>query len=236
MSMSTGATYPVDLVIDPQFDNRNRLTTAFRIILAIPHMFLSGTMGPISGGGGSQGQDGGTDTIMALLTAGILAIAAFFVAFLSWFAILFTGSHPKSLSDFITWVLRWQARTTGYVMLFRDEYPPFGEGDYPTDLQVRQQYDNRNRLTVLFRFFMGLPHLIILIFLGIAWSVTTIIAWFAILFTGRYPQSLYDFGMGVFGWTARVQAYMFLLVDDYPPFAMGATSGVVDRTPAPGGW
>jgi hypothetical protein len=64
-----------------------------------------------------------------------------------------------------------------------------------------------------------IPHLIILWALGIAWVVTTVIAWFAILFTGRYPEALYDFGVGVFRWGIRVEAYLLLLTDAYPPFS-----------------
>ncbi len=231
--------YPAELYVEPDRESRNRLTVAFRLILAIPHLFLSGTMGGSIGSGSySQNGDSAVDSVFALISAGILSIAAGFCAILSWFAILFTGKHPKSLSDFELWVLRWQARTTSYVMLFRDEYPPFGEAEYPTDYRVQQQLENRNRLTVGFRFILLIPHFIVLIFLNIGWVVTTIIAWFAILFTGKYPQSLEGFGLGVFSWTARVQAYSFLLVDQYPPFSLDTTTAPVplDRTPIDRGW
>lgn len=216
--------YPVNVQVEPAMTGRNRLTTAFRLILAIPHLFLAGVLSgsSISGGNNRDGSGDVADAIISILTIGILGIAAFFMAILSWFAILFTGRHPKSFWEFEHWVLRWQARVSAYVYLLRDEYPPFGEGDYPAQMEVTNPDGPRNRVTVFFRFFMLIPHIVVLFFLNIALAVTTIIAWFAILFTGAYPQGLYEFGVNVFRWQARVAAYGFLLRDEYPPFALSA--------------
>lgn len=82
-----------------------------------------------------------------------------------------------------------------------------------------------NRWTVFFRLILAFPHWVVLIFLGIAQAVVTIVAWFAILFTGQYPEGLYDFSVGVNRWAARVGAYMLLFVDEYPPFALSAEPG-----------
>ena len=76
-------------------------------------------------------------------------------------------------------------------------------------------------MTVAFRIFLALPHLIVLGFLGVAWCVTTIISWLSILFTGEFPPALYEFGVGMLRWSTRVEAYLLLLHDEYPPFAFG---------------
>jgi len=77
----------------------------------------------------------------------------------------------------------------------------------------------RDVVSVGFRLFLGIPHFIVLFLLSCAWWVTTVIAWFLILITGNYPPALYDFGAGVLRWLIRVEAYMLLMVDDYPPFS-----------------
>ncbi len=216
--------YPTNVQVDPAVSGRNRLTTAFRLILAIPHLFLAGVLsGGYAGGGNSRNGSGDVaDAIFAIVTIGILGIAAVVMAILSWFAILFTGRHPKSFWEFEYWVLRWQARVSAYVCLLRDEYPPFGEGEYPAQMETTNPDGPRNRVTVFFRLFMLIPHIVILAVLNIAWGVTTVIAWFVILFTGADPQGLYEFGVNVFRWQARVAAYGFLLRDEYPPFALSA--------------
>ena len=73
---------------------------------------------------------------------------------------------------------------------------------------------------MFFRLFLAIPHFIVLFFVMLAWAITTIVAWFAILFTGTYPLGLYEFGVGALRWLLRVQAYLLLLVDDYPPFSL----------------
>lgn len=78
----------------------------------------------------------------------------------------------------------------------------------------------RDRISVAFRIFFVIPHLIVLGILNIGWAVTTMIAWFAIVITGSYPRGLFDFGVGVVRWNTRVEAFMLLLQDKYPPFSM----------------
>jgi hypothetical protein len=89
-------------------------------------------------------------------------------------------------------------------------------------IELTEPESPRNRLTVAFRIFLAIPHLIAIWALGIAWGVTTIVAWFAILLTGRYPEGLYRFGVGVFQWSMRVDVYLLLLRDEYPPFSLWA--------------
>ena len=78
----------------------------------------------------------------------------------------------------------------------------------------------RDRATIAVRLLLVIPHIVLLCLVALAWLVTTVIAWFAILFTGAYPASLYQFGVGALRWTLRVEAYMLLLVDEYPPFSL----------------
>ena len=142
------------------------------------------------------------------------------VALIAWFAILFTGRYPEGLWNLAAFYLRWRVRVLAYTMLLRDEYPPFGDAPYPATLEMSPPEAPRDRLSVAFRIILAIPHLIAVWSLGIAWGLTSIIAWFTILFTGRYPEGLYRFGVGVLRWTTRVGAYLLLLHDEYPPFSL----------------
>ena len=117
--------------------------------------------------------------------------------------------------------MRWRVRALSYFMLLEDAYPPFGDAPYPAAIEIADPAGPRHRLTVAFRLILAIPHFIVLPFVLIGWGITTIIAWFAILFTGAYPQGLYAFGVGALAWRLRVEAYLLLLVDDYPPFSLG---------------
>jgi hypothetical protein len=211
-----GPEYPIGLRVSPALDARNRLTTAFRIILALPHLILVG--GPAAVGmswsWGSDSQGGGS------AGGGVLGIAAGFAAFFSWFAILFTGRHPEGLWNFCAFYLRWRARAMAYTALLRDEYPPFGDGPYPVELDVNPPDSPRNRLTVAFRIILAIPHIFAIAILGIAWCLASVVAWFSIVVTGEYPESLYRFSVGVMRWNLRVECYLFLLRDEYPPFSL----------------
>src|SRR5690606_6425186 len=132
----------------------------------------------------------------------------------------FTAQHPDGLWKLGAFYLRWRVRGIAYLTLLRDEYPPFGDEPYPAELVLTPPEQPRNRLTVAFRWLLVIPHLIVLWFLGVAWGLTTAVAWVVILFTGRYPESLYGFALGVFAWDIRVEAYMLLLRDEYPPFTL----------------
>jgi hypothetical protein len=217
-ALPTAAEHPVDITIAPMLDDRNRLTTAFRIILAIPHLLLVGGPIAIAWTWGWTSEPGLNYQYGA---GGVLGAVAFIAAVIGWFAILFTGSYPEGLRGLASFYLRWRVRAVAYSSLLRDEYPPFGEGEYPARLHLREATGERDRLTVGFRIVLALPHLIAVWALGVAWGLTTVVAWFAILFTGRYPESLYGFAVGVFRWNTRVEAYLLLLHDEYPPFSLG---------------
>ncbi|HUG40236.1 MAG TPA: DUF4389 domain-containing protein [Longimicrobiales bacterium] len=211
------AVYPVAINIQPATEARNRLTAAFRFFLAIPHILLVG--GPIAVFGTASWQsDGGWEAGFG--SGGALGIVAGLAAVLAWFAILFTGRHPDGLWKLAAFYLRWRVRAVAYLTLLRDEYPPFGDGAYPAELAVSQPDGARDRLTVAFRLFLAIPHFVVLGLLSLAWAFTTAVAWVVILFTGRYPETLYGFALGVFAWGIRVEAYMLLMRDEYPPFTL----------------
>lgn len=116
--------------------------------------------------------------------------------------------------------MRWLIRVSAYLALLRDEYPPFGEGPYASEYQVAYPDKDRDRWSVGLRLIYAIPQVVVLLFVNIAWLVTTVIAWFAIVFTGRFPESLYEFGVGALRWNVRVQSYVLLLRDEYPPFRL----------------
>jgi len=206
--------YPVSIMVTPALANRNRLTTAVRLILAIPHIVLVG--GATIGLGLSSG-DGKTT---ASSQGGLLGAVAFFLAVVSWFTIVIAGAHLPGIRQFTLFYMRWRVRALAYMMLLTDPYPPFGDGEYPASLEVVDPSGPRDRLTVAVRLILGIPHFIALFFVLLAWLLATIIAWFSIVFTGAYPQGLYEFGVGALRWMLRVEAYMLLLVDEYPPFSL----------------
>jgi hypothetical protein len=151
----------------------------------------------------------------------VLGIVAAVVSVIAWFAILFTGRYPKGMFDFVVGYYRWTYNMSAYVYLLRDEYPPFSleGGGYPVTYQV--EYPERlSRLLIFVKWLLVIPNFIVLYFVMIAWMVTAVIAWFAILFSGRYPKGLFDFAVGAIRWNARVNTYVMLLRDEYPPFSL----------------
>jgi hypothetical protein len=216
ISFKPAALHPVRLRVVPDLTDRNRLTVAFRCILAIPHLLLVG--GPIAAFITWSSNDGGVQRSWG--AGGVLGAVAFVCAIIAWFAIVFTAEAPNGLWKLSAFYLRWRVRSSAYMALLRDEYPPFGDGEYPVEVDIPVPLEPRDRLGVAFRPILAIPHLIAVWALGLAWAVTIVIAWFAILFTGSYPRALYEFGLGVLRWTTRVEAYLLLLVDAYPPFTL----------------
>jgi hypothetical protein len=217
MAMNETARHQVHVHVEPALEDRDRVTCAFRIVLAIPHLLLVG--GPLAltftWAACPEGHDFGWQS-----GGGVLGAVAGACALIAWFALVFTGRHPEGLWNLSAFYLRWRVRAVAYTALLRDEYPPFGDGPYPAAIEIPAAPVSRNRVTVAFRLVLALPHLIAVWALGIAWAFTSLFAWFAILFTGRYPAGLYRFGVGVLSWNARVDAYLLLLHDAYPPFSL----------------
>lgn len=156
----------------------------------------------------------------------VLRIVAQVFAFIGWFAALFTGELPEGLGNFIAGYYRYNWRVSSYAFFLRETYPPFGlaqgyddPGGDPAWFTVRRP-DGLSRLAVLFRIILVIPQLIVLFFLGIAVYVAIVVAFFAVLFTGRWPEGLREFVVGVMRWVLRVDAWFFLLADPYPPFSL----------------
>ena len=215
--LTSRASHPVQIRIPHETNDRNRLTTAFRIFLAVPHLILVG--GPIAfalSWSWTNSDNGFYDWG----SAGLLGAVAAGAALISWFAIVFTGSQPKGLWNLGAFYLRWRVRAVSYMALLTDKYPPFGDEPYPAELGMEPTAAPRDRVTVAFRLILAIPQLLAVWALGIAWFFATVIAWFAILITGRYPAGLYDFAVGVLRWNVRVEAYVLLLRDEYPPFSL----------------
>jgi hypothetical protein len=204
--------YPVSVSVERQLTNRNRLTTAFRLILAIPHLLLVGGLGLGFASRGSR-----TTTIGG--EAGLLGGVALFLAIVSWFTIVLTGTHISGIRQFTLFFLRWRVRAVAYFMLLEDQYPPFGDMPYPAGVDVVEPTSPRDRLTVGLRLLLLIPHFVVLFFVMCAWCITTIVAWFLIVITATYPAAVYGFGVGALRWYIRVEAYLLLLVDVYPPFS-----------------
>ena len=204
--------YPVGIAVTPPPTPRNRLTVAFRLILAIPHTILAGPVIWIYRTG----------------SLGLLGAAAYFLAVVNWFALVFGAREVAGVREFQMYYLRWRTRAVAYSVLLTDDYPPFGDADYPASITVTPPNGRRDMGTIALRLLFAVPQLVVLFFVVLAWAVVTVLAWFAILFTSRYPAGLVGFAIGAMRWLLRVEAYMLLLVDEYPPFSLQSD----DLTPA----
>jgi hypothetical protein len=150
------------------------------------------------------------------------------VGLVSWVVILFTGALPEGLANLQVMMIRYSVRAYTYAAFLKEEYPPFTFDTTPADpgndprvrVDITPQLANRNRLTVAFRIILLIPQAIVLFVLLIANFVAVLIAFFAVLFTGAWPVGLRDFVLNVMRWGLRVQAYCWLLTDEYPPFAL----------------
>ena len=208
--------HPVTVHVEPALTDRRRLTCAFRPVLAIPHLLLVG--GPIALAFSLTWND--PHNRADSFSAGVLGAVAAVCAIIAWFALLLLGEYPRGLRDLALFYLRWRVRAVSYLMLLRDEYPPFGDGNYPAWLEAHPAHGERKLVSIAFRAILVIPHLFALWMLGVAWGITTLVAWCTILVTGSYPEALYDFSVGVLRWNVRVEAYLLLLHDEYPPFAL----------------
>lgn len=151
-----------------------------------------------------------------------LSIAASIAWLISFFVILFTGKYPEGMFNFMVGFFRWSANVSAYTGLLRDEYPPFSldAGAYPVTVDIQYPAEGLNRWLVLIKWLLIIPNIIVLAFVFIAVFLTQVIAWFAILFTGKYPRGLFDFAVGAYRWNQRANAYMYFLRDEYPPFGL----------------
>lgn len=152
----------------------------------------------------------------------VLALLGFVLGIttiLAWFAILFTGKYPRGLWDFGIGIFRWQANVSAYTLLQRDEYPPFSGSDpYPVHFEIA--YPERlSRGLIFVKWLLIIPNFFVYYFVMLALYVVLFIAFFAILFTGRFPRGLFDFTTGATRWGNRLNLYANLFTDAYPPFS-----------------
>ncbi|HUZ17582.1 MAG TPA: DUF4389 domain-containing protein [Spirochaetia bacterium] len=201
--------YPVALEIDYPDRNLNRLTTAFRIILLVP---IVGLLALLSGPGWAPKDH---SPIVVLAAGGVL----FFPTVLM---LLFRHKYPRWWFDWNVSLTRFGLRVGSYFALLTDTYPST-EDEQAVHAEIPYPDVPKELMTglPLVKWFLAIPHYVVLLFLAVAAEVVVIIAWFAILFTGRYPKSLFRFVVGVFRWGLRVNGYAFLLITDrYPPFSL----------------
>jgi len=204
-------TYPATLSIDYP-EKVDRLTSFFRIFTVIP---IAIVLGLITGGTwewGTHAGDGGWR--IAISTGGALVLPLVLM-------ILFRKKYPKWWFDWNLALTRFSYRVGSYFMLLRDEYPSTdAEQAVHVDLVYPNAETELQRGMPLVKWFLAIPHLFLLALMAIALVFVGIIAWFAIIFNGRYPRGLFDFSVGVLRWGLRVNAYAFLLITDrYPVFS-----------------
>jgi hypothetical protein len=210
---SAQLSYPVQFAVAYPDRDLNRLTTAFRLIVAIPIFILAGAIG--REGAGYSHTQGATHFVIG--GAGLLFLPPLLM-------IVFRQKYPRWWYDWNLELQRFTNRVIVYVALMDDTYPSTDEHQsVQLDFPYPDAKTGLNRWLPLVKWLLAIPHYIVLIFLWIAAIVCVIFAWFAILFTGRYPRGLFEFVEGVLRWSNRVTGYAFILVtDEYPPFRLTA--------------
>ncbi len=205
--------YPVRFSVDYPDRALNRLTTGFRLVVAIPILIVAASIG------GSEGRwnSAGHASSIAIGSGGALLFLP------PLLMIVFRQKYPRWWFDWNLELLRFSNRIGVFLALMDDRYPSTDERQSVTlELPYPDAKQDLNRWLPLVKWLLAIPHYILLVFLTLAAFVSVVIAWFAILFTGRYPRGLFDFVLGVFRWANRVIAYAFVLVtDEYPPFRLG---------------
>ena len=191
MASALANDYPAQFDVE-YAEQRDRLNVFFRLVLVIPIAILS-----------------------ALVTA-----AAQNLAFAIALMLLFRNRYPRVWFDWYLYINQFTNRVNAYAMLLVDEYPSTTDQQRVTTTAQLEE-GTLSRWLPLVKWFLAIPHYIVLFFLSIGAFFAVVVAWFAILFTGRYPQGLFDFVVGVGRWALRVNASAFLLVTDrYPPFSL----------------
>ena len=209
---SAASSYPARLQIDYPEDGLDRLTTAFRLFLAIPIVVVAASLaGDLTYGEGDEP----VESARALIYTGYLFLPALLM-------ILFRRKYPRWWFDWNLELSRFMTRVTAYLLLLRDEYPSTDERQaVHLDLDYPDAARDLNPWLPLIKWLLAIPHYVVLLLLGVVTFVLVIFAWFAILLTGRYPREVFNFVVGVSRWTWRVHAYAILLATDrYPPFSL----------------
>ncbi|MEK6277953.1 MAG: DUF4389 domain-containing protein [Actinomycetota bacterium] len=187
--------YPVTYAADHAEEGRNRLTTFFRGIVSIPWLIVGSLYG----------------------------FAASFAIFFAWFALVFTGRYPQGLYDFVAGYVRFISRVNGFAYLVTDEYPSFNGGPddaYPIRIGITAPKPEYSRLKAGLRLIVGIPVMLLAWVQSLIGGVMALFSWFAILFTGRHPEGLFDPLRSALAYETRATAYFGLLTEDWPPFSL----------------
>jgi len=205
--------HPVRFSVDYPDRALNRLSTAFRIFTVIPIGIVLASISGYTGGGYGTGGDAPTIVIGG---TGLLFLPPLLM-------IVFRQKYPRWWFNWNLELLRFSNRVGTYFALMSDRYPSTDERQWVRlDFAYPDAERDLNRWLPLVKWLLAIPHYIVLFFLYVAVIVVVIVAWFAILFSGRYPRGMFDFVEGVIRWHNRVVGYAFILVTDrYPPFSLG---------------
>ncbi len=201
----------------------DRVSTAFRMFMIIPIAIVSAALSAAAVSSVTVINQSGQVVTQVSRSGGGIAGGLFLATALM---IVFRQRYPRWWFDFALQLNRFLARIAAYAVLLTDRYPStVEEQSVHLDLDYPDARGDLNRWLPLVKWFLVIPHLVVLAVLGIGAFVAVVIAWFAILFTGRYPRPLFDYVVGVARWALRVQAYATLLITDrYPPFSLRAGS------------
>jgi len=198
---------PVHLAVAEPGADRNRLTALIRLIMVIPQW----------------------------LVLIFVHLAALVVVIIGWFAALFTGRLPQFATDFLSGVVRWDARVSGYFYFLTDKYPPFSldqEPGYPIQIAVPAG-GPLNRLAVLLRFFIAIPAWIVIAVANSGLGIFSIGSWFMVVVTGRLPGPLFEVTRSVIRYQSRLYGYYWMLTPEYPWGLFGDPEGSEMQAP---GW
>jgi hypothetical protein len=205
----TGSMYPVQFAVDYPDRPLNRLTSAFRIFVAVPILIVLGTVADSTFASSREG------AVAVSGAGGLLFLGPLLM-------IVFRRKYPRWWFDWNLELQRFSNRVVIYLALMDDRYPSTDEHQaVHLDYAYPDASRDLNRWLPLVKWLLAIPHFIVLVFLWIAGLIVVVLAWFAILFTGGYPRGMFRFVEGVLRWGQRVIAYAFLLVTDrYPPFSL----------------
>jgi hypothetical protein len=209
MNSTAHAAYPLTFDVDYPDRPLNRMTNAFRLVMLVPIAIVLGALTAF----GAYASDGDSAGLVAV--AGLLFFAPLLM-------IVFRGKYPRWWFDWNVELMRFTNRVYAYGALLSDRYPSTDEKQYvKLELEYPDAREDLSRWLPLVKWFLAIPHYVVLAVLSIGALFAVVAAWFSILFTGRYPRALFDYVVGVMRWSNRVSAYAFVLAtDEYPPFRL----------------
>ena len=208
MTTSAQPTYPLTFDVDYPDRPLNRMTNAFRLVMLVPIAIVLAALTAL----GASASDGNSGLVAV---AGLLFVPPLLM-------IVFRGKYPRWWFDWNVELMRFTNRVYAYGALLSDRYPSTDEKQYvKLDLEYPDAREGLSRWLPLVKWFLAIPHYVVLAVLSIGALFAVVAAWFSILFTGRYPRALFDYVVGVMRWSNRVSAYAFVLATDkYPPFRL----------------